>query len=240
MEEKGGAMICILTCLLILDILLQGGTRLRRSVSTGSGDKVQNRNFENVSTVQNSGLAQVMETFPDILTGLVITNKSSSVINNNQAVMPREEAAHNDIFEDDMADFDESFDPGALGLLENPGIVRFDSLDYPEFCDCLSEADNEADSDESDGFDSSDGTGQIFHKLLRFSCDSLIGSSSNFKKQKFNQKKRTKSLSDLYNLESCQLNDILFRERWETSNESELHLNLSRVVNCINVFAAQI
>ena len=162
-----------------------------------------------------------METFPDIFTGLVITNKSSSVINNNQTVMPREDEAHTDIFEDDIADFDESFDPGALGLLENPGIVRFDSLDYPDFCDCLSEADNEADSDESDGFDS-DGPGQIFHKLLRFSCDSLIGSSSIFKKQKFNPKKRTKSLSDLYNLESCQLHDILFRERWETSNESEL------------------
>ena len=219
----------------MLDILLQGGTRLRRSVSTGSGDKV--RNLENVSTAVHNptGLAQVMETFPDIFTGLVITNKSSSVINNNQAVMPREEAVHNDIFEDDMTDFDESFDPGALGLLENPGIVRFDSLDYPDFCDCLSDADNEADSDESDGFDS-DGAGQIFHKLLRFSCDSLIGSSSIFKKQKLNQKKRTKSLSDLYNLESCQLHDILFRERWETSNESELHLNLFQVVNCINVF----
>ena len=126
--------------------------------------------------------------------------------------MPREDEARTDIFEDDIADFDESFDPGALGLLENPGIVRFDSLDYPDFCDCLSEADNEADSDESDGFDS-DGAGQIFHKLLRFSCDSLIGSSSIFKKQKFNTKKRTKSLSDLYNLESCQLHDILFRER---------------------------
>ena len=219
----------------MLDILLQGGTRLRRSVSTGSGDKV--RNLENVSTAVHNptGLAQVMETFSDIFTGLVITNKSSSVINNNQAVMPREEAVHNDIFEDDMTDFDESFDPGALGLLENPGIVRFDSLDYPDFCDCLSDADNEADSDESDGFDS-DGAGQIFHKLLRFSCDSLIGSSSIFKKQKLNQKKRTKSLSDLYNLESCQLHDILFRERWETSNESELHLNLFQVVNCINVF----
>merc|ERR1711902_7554 len=190
----------------------KGGTRLRRSVSTGSGDKVQNRNLENVSTVQGSGLAQVMETFPDIFTGLVITNKSSSVINNNQAVMAREDEARTDIFEDDIGDFDESFDPGALGLLENPGIVRFDSLDYPDFCDCLSEADNEADSDESDGFDS-DGAGQIFHKLLRFSCDSLIGSSSIFKKQKLNQKKRTKSLSDLYNLESCQLHDILFRER---------------------------
>ena len=219
----------------MLDILLQGGTRLRRSVSTGSGDKV--RNLENVSTAVHNptGLAQVMETFPDIFTGLVITNKSSSVINNNHPVMQREEKSLND-FEDDIADFDdESFDPGALGLLENPGIVRFDSLDYPDFCDCLSDADNEADSDESDGFDS-DGAGQIFHKLLRFSCDSLIGSSSIFKKQKLNQKKRTKSLSDLYNLESCQLHDILFRERWETSNESELHLNLFQVVNCINVF----
>ena len=171
------------------------------------------RNLENVSS---DGLAKVMETFPDIFTGLVITNKSSSVINNNHCAMQHEEKSLND-FEDDIADFDdESFDPGALGLLENPGIVRFDSLDYPDFCDCLSEADNEADSDESDGFDS-DGPGQIFHKLLRFSCDSLIGSSSIFKKQKFNQKKRTKSLSDLYNLESCQLHDILFRERWETS-----------------------
>ena len=180
-----------------------------------------------------------METFPDIFTGLVITNKSSSVINNNHCAMQHEEKTHND-FEDDIADFDdESFDPGALGLLENPGIVRFDSLDYPDFCDCLSEVDNEADSDESDGFDS-DGPGQIFHKLLRFSCDSLIGSTSVFKKQKFNQKKRTKSLSDLYNLESCQLHDILFRERWETSNESELHLNLFQVVNCINVFCANI
>lgn len=164
-----------------------------------------------------------METFPDIFTGLVISNKSSSVINNNTVVMNRDEKTQNK-FEDDIAEFDESFDPGALGLLENPGIVRFDSLDYPEFCDNLSEQDNEADSDEADGFDSGDSTCQIFHKILRFSWDSLIDSSI-FKKQKFNKKHRTKSLSDIYNLESCKLHDILFRERWETANESDLHLN---------------
>ena len=47
-----------------------------------------------------------METFPDIFTGLVITNKSSSVINNNHCAMQQEEMTHNEL-EYDIADFDD-------------------------------------------------------------------------------------------------------------------------------------
>ena len=64
---------------------------------------------------------------------------------------------------------------------------------------------------EDDEVDSEAGA-NLFQKILRFSCDSLIGRPI-FKQRKLATKQRAKSLSDIHNLETCQIENSLFRGR---------------------------
>ena len=43
----------------------------------------------------------------------------------------------------------EDFEPGMLGLIENPGVISFDSLDYPDFGDDLSDSEDEVEMEEN-------------------------------------------------------------------------------------------
>ena len=187
----------------------QAGKRLRRSCSTGSGDKLHREQ----EAVASAGLAEIMmiQTVPDIFSSLVVSGGCSlaTTANNNQAGLGSSEAKIINDFEEEFAGSEDSFDPGTLGLMENPGIVRFDSLDYPDFCDSFSEDDN--DDNEDDEVDSEAGA-KLFQKILRFSCDSLIGRPI-FKQRKLATKQRAKSLSDIHNLETCQIENSLFRGR---------------------------
>ena len=110
----------------------------------------------------------VMETIPDIFNSLIISNSNSSVINNNKVLYNNDEKILND-FDDDMTD--DSFDPGELGILENPGVVRFDSLDYPDFCDTFS------DDDDNDELDSSEPSNNVLRSISvrLFAVENLMG-----------------------------------------------------------------
>ena len=181
----------------------QSGKKLQRSWSAGSGDKVQSRNLENVGNNELSSEV-VMETIPDIFNSLIISNSNSSVINNNKVLYNNDEKILND-FDDDMTD--DSFDPGELGILENPGVVRFDSLDYPDFCDTFS------DDDDNDELDSSEPSNNVFSKVFRFSFESLFSSSKLFT-NRIHRIQRTKSLSDISeHLETWRFPNFLFQDR---------------------------
>ena len=178
---------------------------MQRSWSAGSGDKVQSRNLENGGN--NELNEAVMETIPDIFNSLIISNVSnSSVINNNKVLYNNDEKILND-FDDDMRS-DDSFDPGELGILENPGVVRFDSLDYPDFCDTFSD-----DDDDNDELDSSEPAHNVFSKVFRFSFESLFSSSKLFR-NRIHRIQRTKSLSDISeHLETWRFPNFLFQDR---------------------------
>ena len=149
----------------------------------------------------------VMETIPDIFNSLIISNVSSnsSVVNNNKVLYNNDEKILNDFDDDTMTD--DSFDPGELGILENPGVVRFDSLDYPDFCDTFSDDDN----DELDH--SSEPAHNVFSKVFRFSFESLFSSSKLFR-NRIHRIQRTKSLSDISeHIETWRFPNFLFRDR---------------------------
>ena len=132
-------------------------------------------------------LSEVIESLPDILSKLVVTD----ITNNNhkkQEVMKDTVMDVNDV--SDTSDEDDMFDPSALGLLDNPGVVRFDSLDYPD-----SDMYSDDDYDVTDTRDTPTNTSNIvINKLCRFSCDSLVTSVPT---NRILTLKRTKSLSDL-------------------------------------------
>ena len=170
---------------LFLIFQIQTGSRLKRSFSTGSGDRVH------YSDNNVTELSEVIESLPDILSKLVVTDIAN---NNNKKEDPVKDSVMEVNF--DSSDEDDMFDPSALGLLDNPGVVRFDSLDYPD-----SDMYSEDEHDVTDTKDTPTNTLNIIsNKLCRFSCDSLVSSNLT---QRVLPLKRTKSLSDLQeNLDS--------------------------------------
>ena len=85
-------------------------------------------------------------------------------------------------------DIKDSFEPGQFGLMEDPGVISFDSLDYPDFSDGSSDFEDEVEMEEN--------VHNFSRRMLRFSFDDLI-SSRQFPKQEEKLRLRTKSLSDI-------------------------------------------
>ena len=85
-------------------------------------------------------------------------------------------------------DIKDNFEPGQFGLMEDPGVISFDSLDYPDFSDDQSDFEDEVEMEEK--------VHNFSRRMLRFSFDDLI-SSRQFSKQEQKLRMRTKSLSDI-------------------------------------------
>ena len=108
--------------------------------------------------------------------------RDTDIINNNLKNCSQEDLKD---FESDDDLSEPSFDPGSLGLLDDPGVVRFDSLDYPDFEDC----------DELESV--SDAKLQV-PRVMRLSMENLWSSSVIRAEDRLLL--RTKSLSDLREL----------------------------------------
>ena len=123
---------------------------------------------------------KLMEVIPDLLSNLVITAQQTN----------------NNVTEDKMLEKldaelenQEDFQPGMLGLIENPGVISFDSLDYPDFGDDLSDSEDEVEMEEN--ISSPD---DYTKRILRFSFDDLVSMPG---RQDSKFRMRTKSLSDI-------------------------------------------
>ena len=169
---------------LTLSLFQSGATKLKRSWSTGSGDKLQSKTLPDCSDITD-GLVphKLMEALPDLLTSLVINSNQAQLYDNNN------------LSEDKMMetldlelDIKDNFEPGQFGLMEDPGVISFDSLDYPDFSDEQSDSEDEVEMEEK--------VLNVSHRILRFSFDDLI-SSRQFYKQEQKLRLRTKSLSDI-------------------------------------------
>ena len=170
---------------------IQPGKKLRRSYSTGSGDKVQNNS--EIASVSQSELTDVMETIPDIFNSLVISHCNTA--NNNTIPITKEDML---ISEMEAEMIDETFDPSIFGMMEDPGVIRFDSLDYPDSDLSDMSSDEDEDIDETDAFESSPMSLSklLFSKILRFSCDSLKSSVFRNKNLALNRSKSLPELSE--------------------------------------------
>merc|ERR1711902_100144 len=161
--------------------LIQSGARLKRSWSTGSGDKIQSKTLPDSSDITD-GLVphKLIEAIPDLLTSLVINSNQTQLYGNNNL-------SEDKMLEtlDLQLDNTDNFEPGQFGLMEDPGVISFDSLDYP---DDLSDFEDEVEMEEK--------VHNFSKRMLRFSFDDLI-SSRQFSKQEQKLRMRTKSLSDI-------------------------------------------
>ena len=166
-------------------VLFQSGaSKLKRSWSTGSGDKLQSKTLPDSSDITD-GLVphKLIEALPDLLTNLVINSNQAKLYGNNNL---SEEKMMETL--DLQLDNKDSFEPGQFGLMDDPGVISFDSLDYPDFSDDQSDFEDELEMEEKV---------HIFSKpMLRFSFDDLL-SSRQFSKQEQKLRMRTKSLSDI-------------------------------------------
>ena len=121
--------------------------------------------------------------------------RSCDVLNNNIKSSSQEDLKDFDDSDDDYSV--ESFDPSSFGVIDDPGVLRFDSLDYPDFSD--------SDSDDSSE-DNPNTISKPFLKenkvarVLRFSIENLL-SSPLIKVHK--NLPRTKSLTDINELETA-------------------------------------
>merc|ERR1711953_676399 len=161
-----------------------GASKLKRSWSTGSGDKLQSKTLPDSSDITD-GLVphKLIEALPDLLTNLVINSNQAKLYENNNL---SEEKIMETL--DLQLDNKDSFEPGQFGLMDDPGVISFDSLDYPDFSDDPSDFEDELEMEEKV---------HIFSKpMLRFSFDDLL-SSRQFSKQEQKLRMRTKSLSDI-------------------------------------------
>ena len=154
-----------------------GTTKLKRSWSTGSGDKIQSKTLPDSSDITD----KLIEAIPDLLTSLVINSHQTQLFGNNNL---SEEKMMETL--DLQLDIKDNFEPGQLGLMEDPGVISFDSLDYPE--DLSDFDDDEVEMEEK--------VHDFSKRMLRFSFDDLI-SSRQFSKQEQKLRMRTKSLSDI-------------------------------------------
>ena len=88
-------------------------------------------------------------------------------------------------------DIKDSFEPGQFGLMEDPGVISFDSLDYPNFSDELSDSEDEMVMEES-----VENTEDFSRQMLRFSLNDLMTGQQLSRAAK-KLRMRTKSLSDI-------------------------------------------
>jgi len=161
-----------------------GAVKLKRSWSTGSGDKLQSKTLPDSSDITD-GLVphKLIEALPDLLTNLVINSNQAKLFENNNL---SEEKMMETL--DLELDNNDNFEPGQFGLMEDPGVISFDSLDYPDFSDEQSDFEDEVEMEEK--------VHNFSKPMLRFSFDDLI-SSRQFSKQEQKLRMRTKSLSDI-------------------------------------------
>ena len=154
-----------------------GATKLKRSWSTGSGDKIQSKTLPGSPDITD----KLIEAIPDLLTSLVINSHQTQLFGNNNL-------SEDKMMEtlDLQLDIKDNFEPGQFGLMEDPGVISFDSLDYPE--DLSDFDDDEVEMEEK--------VHNFSKPMLRFSFDDLI-SSRQFSKQEQKLRMRTKSLSDI-------------------------------------------
>ena len=167
-----------------LSLFQSGAAKLKRSWSTGSGDKLQSKTLPDSSDITD-GLVphKLIEALPDLLTNLVINSNQAKLYGNNNL---SEEKMMETL--DLQLDNKDSFEPGQFGLMDDPGVISFDSLDYPDFSDDQSDFEDELEMEEKV---------HIYSKpMLRFSFDDLL-SSRQFSKQEQKLRMRTKSLSDI-------------------------------------------
>merc|ERR1712045_742725 len=159
-----------------------GANKLKRSWSTGSGDKLQSKTLPDCSDITD-GLVphKLMEALPDLLTSLVINSNQAQLYDNNNL----SEGKMMETLDREL-DIKDNFEPGQFGLMEDPGVISFDSLDYPE--DLSDFDDDEVEMEEK--------VQDFTKRMLRFSFDDLI-SSRQFSKQEQKLRMRTKSLSDI-------------------------------------------
>ena len=121
--------------------------------------------------------------------------RSCDVLNNNIKSNSQEDLKDFDDSSDDDYSL-ESFDPSSFGVIDDPGVLRFDSLDYPDFSD--------SDSDDS-AEETVDSTSKPIieekkvTRILRFSIENLF-SSPLIKVHK--NLPRTRSLTDINELEA--------------------------------------
>lgn len=151
-------------------------------MSTGSGD----------SKPHNKRETQDIDVIPDIFNRLVI--RSCDVLNNNNKSSSQEDLKDFDDSDDDYSV--ESFDPSSFGVIDDPGVLRFDSLDYPDF------SDSDSDYSTEEILDTPTKTfleETKVARVLRFSIENLF-SSSLIKARK--NLPRTKSLTDINELEA--------------------------------------
>merc|ERR1712241_1030979 len=136
-----------------------GAVKLKRSWSTGSGDKLQSKTLPDSADITD-GLVphKLIEALPDLLTNLVINSNQAKLFENNNL---SEEKMMETL--DLQLDNNDNFEPGHVGLMEDPGVISFDSLDYP---DDLSDFEDEVEMEEK--------VHNFSKRILRFSFDDLI------------------------------------------------------------------
>merc|ERR1711894_544036 len=167
---------------------IQTGKRLKRSWSTGSGDKILAKNLPDISDITDGFVSnKLIEVIPDLLSNLMINSNETKIIgtNNNES---DGKVMENIDFE---LDIQEDFEPGVLGLLENPGVISFDSLDYPNFGEELGDSEDELVMEES-----VENIEDFSRRMLRFSLNDLMTGQQLSRAEK-KLRTRTKSLSDI-------------------------------------------
>merc|ERR1711936_472880 len=164
---------------------IQTGKRLKRSWSTGSGDKMMSKNLPEIADVTDGFVSnKLIEVIPDLLSSLVITAHQTNNNVTEDKMLKKLEAE---------LEIQEEFEPGMLGLIENPGVISFDSLDYPDFGDDLSDSEEEVEMEEN-----TSSPDDFSKRILRFSFDNLLSSPGQpISRQETKFRMRTKSLSDI-------------------------------------------
>merc|ERR1711936_1418441 len=162
---------------------IQTGKRLKRSWSTGSGDKMMSKNLPEIADMTDGFVSnKLIEVIPDHLSSLVITAHQTNNNVTEDKMLEKLEAE---------LEIQEEFEPGMLGLIENPGVISFDSLDYPDFGDDLSDSEDEVEMDENVSIPTN-----FSQRILRFSFDDLVSGPQSSELEK-KLRMRTKSLSDI-------------------------------------------
>merc|ERR1712187_1033107 len=81
---------------------------------------------------------KLIEALPDLLSNLVINSNQTKLYGNNNVT----EEKMLETLDLELENKD-NFEPGLLGLIEEPGVISFDSLDYPDFGDDISDSEDE-------------------------------------------------------------------------------------------------
>ena len=146
------------------------------------------KNLPDISDITDGFVSsKLIEVIPDLLSNLVLNSSQTTGCGNNNNVTEEKMLEKLDA----ELEKQEDFEPGMLGLIENPGVISFDSLDYPDFGDDLSDSEDEVEMEENVSIPTN-----FSQRILRFSFDDLVSGPQSSELEK-KLRMRTKSLSDI-------------------------------------------